>query len=125
MIALPRRPVRLAHAWLVLFLAAFAGGCGTTLYISKIRAANEAFEQAKAVGAEEKSPYEYYGAEVRLHEAKKLAAIAEYGSAIRLADEARSLSETAVKNIETKARPETKAESTKDESGAKAEAEEP
>lgn len=102
MISLLRLPDRLACAALVTLLA-FTAGCGTTLYISKIRQANEAFEEAKAIGAEERAPYEYYGAEVRLAEAKRLAAVAEYGTAVKLAEEARRLSETAIQEIEARA----------------------
>lgn len=102
MISLPRLPARLTHVPLMLAAVAVLASCGTTLYISKIRQANEAFEQAKAVGAETRAPYEYYGAEVRLEEAKRLAAVAEYGTAVKLAEEARLLSETAIQEIEAK-----------------------
>lgn len=83
---------------IVLVLAVSQLGCASVVFISKVRRANEHFEKAKAVGAERYSPYEYFGAEARLQQAKHLAAEAEYGSANRLADESRELSEVAIKN---------------------------
>jgi Domain of unknown function (DUF4398) len=73
-------------------------GCSSTVYITKVRRANETFEEAKAAGAERYSPYEFYAAEARLSQSKQLAAEAEYGSAITLARESNELSEQAIKN---------------------------
>jgi hypothetical protein len=54
------------------------------------------FEEAKTIGAEEKAAYEYYSAEVRIGEARRLAARAEYGAAIKLAKEAEGFSGKAI-----------------------------
>lgn len=77
-------------------------GCSSAVFITKVRRANEHFEQAKAVGAERYSPYEYYAAEARLRQSKQLAAEAEYGSAIKLADQSNDLAEQAIKNTSQK-----------------------
>lgn len=74
-------------------------GCGTALYLSKIGGAKERLEEARELGAEEKTPYEYYAAKARLEEAKKEASRAEYGDAIRLAKESRNYSRQAVHMI--------------------------
>jgi hypothetical protein len=94
-----RRTPRGAAAWVVLALLAVPNlACSSVAFISKVRRANEHFEQARAAGAERYSPYEYFAAEARLARSKQLAADAEYGSAIRLADESNDLSLLAIKN---------------------------
>lgn len=83
-------------------LSALAGilttGCGNTLYLVQVSQAEEAFEEARELGAEQYSPYEYYAAEVRLKEAKMQAAQAEYGNASDLSDEATGYAEKAIVN---------------------------
>jgi hypothetical protein len=78
--------------------ALFAMGCGNTLYLVQVTQAEEAFEEARELGAEQYSPYEYYAAEVRLKEAKMQAAQAEYGNASDLSDEATEYAERAIVN---------------------------
>jgi hypothetical protein len=78
--------------------ALFATGCGNTLYLVQVTQAEEAFEEARELGAEQYSPYEYYAAEVRLKEAKMQAAQAEYGNASDLSDEATEYAERAIVN---------------------------
>ena len=56
----------------------------------------EAFLKAQASGAEEMAPYEYYGAQARIEEAKIKAAHAKYGSAIKSMKEAAQLSQAAL-----------------------------
>lgn len=73
-------------------------GCGNTLYLVQVSQAEEAFEEARELGAEQYSPYEYYAAEVRLKEAKMQAAQAEYGNASDLSDEATEYAEKAIVN---------------------------
>lgn len=79
-----------------LLLVALLTGCGTSLYLGKVRAADEKFQEAEKLEAHKYAPYEYYGAEIRLAEARRLAAEAEYGMAMKLADEAKVLSGQAV-----------------------------
>lgn len=86
-------------ALLTTLLLAPMGGCGTAIYLSKIGSAKESLEEARELGAEEKTPYEYYSAQARLEEAKYEAAHAEYGDAIRLANESRDYSRTALQKI--------------------------
>ncbi len=71
-------------------------GCGNTLYLVQVSQAEEAFEEAKELGAEKVAPYEFYGAEARLKEAREQAAHAEYGNAAKLSDEATALANRAV-----------------------------
>jgi hypothetical protein len=73
-------------------------GCGNTLYLVQVSQAEEAFEEARELGAEQYSPYEYYAAEARLEEAKVQAAQAEYGNASDLSDEATDYAEKAIVN---------------------------
>jgi hypothetical protein len=89
---------RALRAALVLVLALPMLGCSSAVFIAKVRGANERFEEAKAADAEKYSPYEYYAAEARLGQSKQLAADAEYGSAIQLANESTSFSERAIVN---------------------------
>jgi hypothetical protein len=63
-------------------------GCGNGLYALRINSASGRFEEARTVGAEQEAPYEYYAAEIRLQEARRQAARAEYGTAANLAQEA-------------------------------------
>lgn len=64
----------------------------------QVSQAEEAFEEARELGAEQYSPYEYYAAEARLEEAKVQAAQAEYGNASDLSDEATDYAEKAIVN---------------------------
>lgn len=73
-------------------------GCGNTLYLVQVSQAEEAYEEARELGAEQYSPYEYYAAEARLKEAKVQAAQAEYGNASDLSDEATEYAERAILN---------------------------
>ncbi len=97
---MPRLSVRLALACALAFPGMLA--CGPAVYLSNIREAGEVFEQAKAAGAEEQCSYEFYGAEVRLAEAKRYAGVAEYGTARRLARESLALSRAALDEIAAK-----------------------
>jgi hypothetical protein len=80
-----RHPVRLLSGAVI---ACTLLGCGNTLYALRINNAAGRFEEARTMGAEEAAPYEYYSAEVRLQEARRQAARAEYGTAADLAHEA-------------------------------------
>ena len=78
--------------------AFFLSACGNTLYLVQVNRAEEAFEEARELGAEQYSPYEYYAALARLKEAKVQAAQAEYGNASDLSDEATEYAEKAIVN---------------------------
>lgn len=82
------------------FLLISLTGCGSAIYTFRINAALSRFEQAKTLGAEESAPYDYYSAEVRIEEARRQAARAEYGSAIKLAREAEGFAGKAILEAE-------------------------
>jgi hypothetical protein len=90
----------LALLWLVLGLATL--GCGNSVYLVRVAQAEESFEEAKELGAEQSAPYEYYSAEVRLAEAQRQAAQAEYGNAAHLSREARGYSLLAIEKTKEK-----------------------
>ena len=71
-------------------------GCGNTLYLVKVHQAEQKFEEAKELGAEQHAPYEYYSAKTRLEETKRQAAAAEYGNASNLSQEATDYSVQAI-----------------------------
>ena len=58
------------------------------LYLVQVGRAERDFHEAKDLGAEKTAPYEYYSAKVRIEEAKRQAAQAEYSNAAKLSDEA-------------------------------------
>lgn len=70
--------------------------CGNGLYATRIDHALGRFEEAKALGAERTAPYDYYAAEVRIQEARRQAARAEYGTAATLARDAENYAALAV-----------------------------
>jgi len=61
-----------------------------------VNQAEQAFEEARELGAEQYFPYEFYSAEARLKEAKVQAAQAEYGNASDLSHEAREFAHRAI-----------------------------
>jgi hypothetical protein len=85
---LPSIPATAQRALLCLALSCSVLGCGNALYALKINNASGRCEEARTMGAERLAPYEYYSAEVRLEEARRQAARAEYGTAADLANEA-------------------------------------
>ena len=74
-------------------------GCGSSLYLTRSRTARKSFTEAQTIGAERSAPYEFYGAQVRIQEAARQAARAEYGSAIVLLEKAEALSEKAIQTV--------------------------
>ena len=82
----------------VALVCALVSGCATPFYMTRLRSAEENFEEARKLEAERYAPYEFYGAEARLNESRRLASEAEYGSAITLAEQAEDLAKAAVKN---------------------------
>lgn len=99
MVGVVVRGARRASPLWLLVSALWLAGCGNTLYVLHINAAEERFQEARKLEAEQRAPYEYYGAEARLREARLQAAEAEYGNASKLAQEARKWANRAVKQI--------------------------
>lgn len=71
-------------------------GCGNFFYAIYSSGATSQIEAAQALGAEKYAPYEYYYAQEHLHKAQELAASANYGDAINLADEAEESAKKAI-----------------------------
>jgi len=82
-------------------------GCGGVHYAIVINAASARVEEAKAVGAEQLAPYEYYYAKEHLEQAQLEAAEASYSDAADLAQEAESYANKAIELAQTarRARP--------------------
>jgi hypothetical protein len=72
-------------------------GCGGVHYAIAVNSAASRVEEAKADGAEQLAPYEYYYAKEHLEQAQIEAAEASYSDAANLAEEAE---ESAAKAIE-------------------------
>jgi hypothetical protein len=79
-----------------LTLAPALGGCGGIHYAINISAADSRLEEARAVGAEQLAPYEYYYAKEHLEQAQVEAAQASYSDAANLADEAEQYASKAI-----------------------------
>jgi hypothetical protein len=82
----------LAFALLVLETA----GCGGVWYSARANTVAGKVEQAKEVGAETSSPYEYYSAKERMTKAMEEASRADYSDAINLLDEAEEFADKAI-----------------------------
>jgi hypothetical protein len=82
-------------------------GCGGVHYAIVVNAASARVEEAKAVGAEQLAPYEYYYAKEHLEQAQLEAAEASYSDAANLAQEAESYANKAIELAQTarRARP--------------------
>ena len=70
--------------------------CGGVHYAITVNAAAARLEEAKAVGAEQLAPYEYYYAKEHLEQAQVEAAEASYSDAANLADEAETYANKAI-----------------------------
>ncbi len=77
-------------------LALGSAGCGGVWYSARVNTVAGKVEQAKEVGAESASPYEYYSAKERLQKAMEEASKADYGDAVELLDEAEEYADKAV-----------------------------
>ena len=71
-------------------------GCGGAYYAVVAGGASASLEQAEAIGAEEKAPYEYYMAREHLRKAQLEASQGDYGDAIDLAEDAEAFADKAV-----------------------------
>ncbi len=72
-------------------------GCGGTLYAVSASSASSKVEEAKAVGAEQLAPYEYYLAVEHLKKASEEASQADYGDAEELASDAEKFADKAIR----------------------------
>jgi Domain of unknown function (DUF4398) len=83
----------------VAFGAAFAGtqfGCGGVHYAIEVNSAAARVEEAKALGADQLAPYEYYFAKEHLQQAQVEASEASYSDAVNLAEEAEDHANSAI-----------------------------
>ena len=83
----------------VAFGAAWAGapiGCGGVQYAVEVNSAASRVEEARALGANQLAPYEYYFAKEHLQQAQVEASEASYSDAVNLAEEAEDHANTAI-----------------------------
>jgi hypothetical protein len=86
----------------LLVLSALAvGGCGGVNYAIAVNSAASRVEEAKAVGAEQLAPYEYYYAKEHLEQAQVEAAEASYSDAANLAETAEEYAAKAIELAQT------------------------
>ncbi len=71
-------------------------GCGGVQYAVVVNAAAARVEEARAVGAEQLAPYEYYFAREHLEQAQVESAEASYSDAVELAREAEEYASKAI-----------------------------
>jgi hypothetical protein len=71
-------------------------GCGGVHYAIAVNSAASRVEEAKAVGAEQLAPYEYYYAKEHLQQAQIYASEASYSDAANTADEAEEYAAKAI-----------------------------
>ena len=71
-------------------------GCGGVWYSARANTVAGKVEQAKEVGAESNSPYEYFSAKERLNKAMEEASRANYSDAIDLLDESEEYADKAI-----------------------------
>src|SRR5271166_4599306 len=91
----------------ILLAALGSTGCGGVHYAIAVNSASSRVEEAKAVGAEQLAPYEYYYAKEHLEQAQIEASEASYSDAAQLAVEAERYASKAIELAETarRARP--------------------
>jgi hypothetical protein len=71
-------------------------GCGGVHYAIVVNGAASRVEEAKAAGAEQLAPYEYYYAKEHLEQAQIEASLASYSDAANLAQEAEQYADKAI-----------------------------
>ena len=81
---------------LVAIGAVLLTGCGGAHYLLAANSASSRVEEAKALGADQLAPYEYYYAKEHLEQAQVEAAQASYSDAANLADEAEQYASKAI-----------------------------
>jgi len=82
--------------WSASFVLTTAG-CGNTLYAVQVNAASSKVEEARALGAEQYAPYEYYYAKEHLEKAQSEAAEADYSDAVDLAEASEDYADKAIR----------------------------
>lgn len=75
-------------------------GCGSIYYNVSVNAAQTRLEQARALGAETKAPFEYYYAREHLRQAQVEAGDASYSDAATYAETAETYAQKAIDRIE-------------------------
>ena len=86
---------------LLVLCALAVAGCGGVNYAIAVNAASSRVEEAKAVGAEQLAPYEYYYAKEHLEQAQVEAAEASYSDAANLAETAEEYASKAIDLAQT------------------------
>ncbi len=88
-------------------LGLVCSACGGLNYAIAVNAASSRMEEARAVGAEQLAPFEYYYAREHLEQAQIEASEASYSDAVNLADEAEEYANKAIDLAQTarRARP--------------------
>jgi hypothetical protein len=81
-------------------LGAALSGCGGVHYSIAVNGAASRVEEAKAVGAEQLAPYEYYCAKEHLEQAQIEASDASYSDAVAFAREAEQCASKAIELTE-------------------------
>ncbi len=84
------------HVAGALFVAFLSTGCGNTIYAIQANSAASKLEEAKALGAEQYAPYEYYYAQAHLQKAQTEAGEADYSDAVNLAETAEEYADKAI-----------------------------
>jgi hypothetical protein len=79
-----------------LFAIAAIAGCGGVNYAIVVNSASSRLEEARAMGAEQLAPYEYYYAKEHLAQAQIEASEASYSDAVNLANEAEEYASKAI-----------------------------
>jgi hypothetical protein len=79
-----------------LLLLLLSTGCGNTIYAIQANSAASKLEEAKALGAEQYAPYEYYFAKAHLEKAQTEAGEADYSDASNLAETAEEYADKAI-----------------------------
>jgi hypothetical protein len=99
--------MRLSIVGLGMALWCILSGCGGVHYAIVVNSAAARVEEAKAVGAEQLAPYEYYYAKEHLEQAQLEASEASYSDAANLAEEAETFANKAIELSQTarRARP--------------------
>lgn len=88
--------MRTQRPLLLVIGAAVLTGCGGAHYAIAVNSASSRVEEARAVGAEQLAPYEYYYATEHLEQAQIEAAEASYSDAANLAQEAEQYASKAI-----------------------------
>jgi len=86
---------------LVALALALTTGCGGLHYAIAVNSASARVEEAKALGADQLAPYEYYYAKAHLEQAQIESAEANYSDAANLAEEAETSAAKAIELTQT------------------------